>query len=132
MTRSRLSARKAGPWFERCIADYLKTFVDDRIDRRVKTGNKDRGDIGNVRAFKGGRVVVECKDRGGIVEIGNWLGEAEIERGNDDAEIGVVVAKRRGRAHPGEQIVIMTVRDLVALLTGERPADELYVRKTAS
>jgi hypothetical protein len=131
MTRSRLTARKAGSWFERCIADYLAEYVDDRIDRKVKTGNKDRGDVGGVRAFKGGRVVVECKDRGGIFEVGAWLTEAEIERGNDDAEIGLVVAKRRGRAHPGDQVVMMTLRDLVALLTGERPADELYVRGRA-
>lgn len=131
MTRSRMTARKAGPWFERIVADYLKHYVDERIDRRVKTGNKDRGDVGGVRMFKGGRVVVECKDRGGIVEIGAWLGETEIERGNDDAEIGVVVAKRRGHGHPGDQIVIMTLRDLVGLLTGERPDDESYVRKAA-
>jgi hypothetical protein len=131
MTRSRLTARKAGPWFERIIADYLAHFVDDRIDRRVKTGNKDRGDVGGVRAFKSARVVVECKDYGGVIDVGTWLGEAEIERGNDDAAIGLVIAKRRGRAHPGDQIVLMTVRDLVALLTGERPGDEFYVRKQA-
>lgn len=131
MTRSRLTARKAGSWFERIVADYLCEYVDDRIDRRVKTGNKDRGDVGGVRAFKGGRVVVECKDRGGIVEIGAWLNETETERGNDDAEIGVVVAKRRGKAHPGDQVVLMTLRDLVALLTGERPQDDLYARKRA-
>lgn len=131
MTRSRMTARKAGPWFERTTADYLNYFVDDRIDRRVKTGSKDRGDIGGVRAFKGGRLVVECKDRGGIYEIGSWLTETEIERLNDDAEIGVVVAKRRGKLHPGDQVVIMTLRDLVALLTGERPDDELYSRKAA-
>ena len=76
-------------------------------------------------------MVVECKDRGGIVEIGVWLAEAEIERGNDDAEIGVVVAKRRGKAHPGDQVVLMTLRDLVALLTGERPDDAAYIRGQA-
>ncbi|QWT25494.1 hypothetical protein KPL76_06305 [Subtercola sp. PAMC28395] len=44
MTRSRASAKAAGSSFERSIADYLKVcLADDRIDRRVKRGNKDTG-----------------------------------------------------------------------------------------
>ena len=50
-----------------------------------------------------------------------WLKEAEVERGNDDALMGCVVAKRKGTTDPAEQIVLMTVRDLVALLTAHRP-----------
>ncbi|MGW9447086.1 hypothetical protein, partial [Bacillus mobilis] len=103
----------------RAIADYLAKTVDDRIDRRVKTGSKDRGDIAGVRHM-GGRVVLECKDVTRW-DTSGWLREAEIERGNDDALAGMVVAKRRGIADPGQQVVMMTVADLVALLTGERP-----------
>jgi hypothetical protein len=44
-----------------------------------------------------------------------------VERGNDDALIGAVVAKRRGTTDPGDQVVFMTLRDFAALLTGERP-----------
>lgn len=33
----------------------------------------------------------------------------------------MAVAKRRGTTDPGDQFVLMTVRDLVALMTGERP-----------
>jgi hypothetical protein len=33
----------------------------------------------------------------------------------------VVVVKRRATADPGDQVVLMTMRDLVALLTGVRP-----------
>jgi len=40
--------------------------------------------------------------------------------GNDDALVGVVVAKRRGTADPGRWWVHMTVDDLLALLTGQR------------
>ncbi len=120
MTRSRSSAKAAGARFERTIADALRDHVDDRIDRRVKTGSKDRGDIGGLRHM-GQRVVVECKDYGGRYEVGPWLAEAEVERGNDDAAVGLVIAKRRGTTDPGDQVVIMTVRDLISLLTGERP-----------
>lgn len=120
MARSRASAKAAGARFERSIADYLAKHVDDRIDRRVKTGSSDRGDIGGVRHM-GQRVVLELKDYGGQVKVGPWLNEAEIERGNDDAGVGLVVAKRRGTTKPGEQVVMMTLADLVSLMTGERP-----------
>jgi hypothetical protein len=43
------------------------------------------------------------------------------DRESGDADVGLVVAKRRGTADPGDQYVLMTLRDLVALLTGERP-----------
>lgn len=120
MTRTRASAKAAGARFERSIADCLAATVDDRIDRRVRTGSSDRGDIGGLR-IHGRRVVLEAKDYGGRYLVGPWLAEAEVERGNDDAVAGAVVAKRRGVADPLEQVVFMTVRDLVALVTGTRP-----------
>lgn len=119
MTRNRASAKAAGARFERAIADCLAAHVDDRIDRRAKTGSKDRGDVGGVRHM-GQRVVVECKDAGRL-ELGVWVNEADLERGNDDAGIAVVIHKRRGHADPLDQYVTCTVRDLVALIVGERP-----------
>lgn len=120
MTRNRASAKAAGARFERNVADYLAEHVDDRIDRRVKTGAADKGDIAGIRHM-GGRVVLEAKDYGGRYLVGPWLTEADVERGNDDALAGAVVAKRRGTTDPGDQVVFMTLRDLVALLTGVRP-----------
>lgn len=119
-SRNRASAKAAGARFERSIADYLRDTVSEFIDRRVKTGAADKGDLVNVRAH-GQRVVVEAKDYGGRFHVGTWLTEADIERGNDDALAGVVVAKRRGTTDPGDQVVFMTVRDLVAIMTGRRP-----------
>lgn len=117
--RSNASAKAAGTRFERSIADCLAEHVDDRIDRRVKTGAKDRGDIAGVRHM-GGRVVLECKDVAKLA-IGGWVNEAETERGNDDAIAGLVVHKRRGVSDPLDQYVTCTLRDLIALLTGGRP-----------
>jgi hypothetical protein len=122
MTRSRASAKKAGTAFETLVADYLARTVDDRIERRSRNGARDRGDISGLRHMTG-RLVVECKDLGGQLRVGEWLTEAEIERGNDDGTAGLVVAKRRGTTNPAEQIVLMTLGDLVALLTGERPPE---------
>lgn len=119
MTRTRASAKQAGATFERSLADWLAAKVDDRIDRRVKTGAKDRGDIGGLRHM-GGRIVIEAKNYGGRLMPGPWIGEAEVERGNDDALAGIVIAKRRGTTDPGQQFVLMTVNDLTALLTGNR------------
>ena len=119
MTRSRASAKAAGARFERLIADCLATHVDDRIDRRVKTGSNDKGDIGGLRHL-GERVVLECKDVARL-DLSGWVDEADIERGNDDAIAGLVIHKRRGHGDPLDQYVTTSLRDLVALLTGERP-----------
>lgn len=119
MSRTRASAKAAGASFERQIADHLAKVIDDRIDRRVKTGAKDRGDIGGLRHM-GGRIVIEAKNYGGRLLPGPWITEAETERGNDDALAGIVIAKRRGTTKPGDQYVLMTLDNLTALLTGER------------
>jgi len=119
MSRSRASARQAGSRFERVVADYLRDALDDdRIDRRVKNGNKDRGDIGGLRHM-GARVVIECKNVTRL-NLSAWIAEAQVEAGNDDASAGLVVHKRHGKGDPGDQYVTLTLRDLVALLTGER------------
>lgn len=121
MSRSRASAKAAGARFERAIADYLAAALnDDRIDRRVKRGADDRGDIAGVRTICGGRVVLELKDvsRDGLPA---WVDEAEVERGNDDAVVGAVIHKRRGVGNPGDQFVTMTVDNFVRLLEGGSP-----------
>lgn len=121
MARNRASAKAAGAKFERMIADGLAVALQDtRIDRKVKTGSKDRGDIANVFTGQGGRVVIECKDRGGQFFAAEWVGEAEAERVNDGALAGVVIAKRKGVTDPMKQYVVMEVSEFVALLRGDR------------
>lgn len=126
MSRTRASAKKAGASFERSVADYLATELnDDRIDRRVKTGAQDKGDIAGLRTIRGGRVVVECKNYGGQFNVTPWLKEAEIERANDSAAFGVVVAKRRGTTAPGEQVVFMTLETFTRLVDGGLDAERV-------
>ncbi|MBU8819932.1 hypothetical protein KL864_29020 [Mycolicibacterium goodii] len=118
-TRTRRSAKAAGAWFERTIADYLAAALeDDRIDKRAKTGARDKGDILGVRAH-GQRVVVECKNTARLA-LPEWTNEAHTEANNDDALVGVVIHKRHGVAAPGRQWVAMTVDDLLALISGSR------------
>lgn len=120
--RNRKSSRKAGASFEQSIAMHMAAELeDDRIERRTKNGKNDRGDITGVKTIRGGRVVIETKDYGGRFEVGSWLNECAVEVGNDDAAIGVVVAKRRGKSDPAEQVVFMTMRDFTGLLLGGAP-----------
>lgn len=120
MSRTRASAKKAGTSFERSIADCLAAQLDDdRIDRRAKTGSKDRGDIAGWR-YAGLRIVAECKNTSRLT-IGTWITETETERLNDSADVGLVIHKRTRKADPLDQYVTLTLRDLLTLLTGGRP-----------
>ena len=111
--------RQKGSSFERLVADYLASAVDDRVDRRVKSGSKDRGDIGGIHAH-GHRVVIEAKNTAKI-NLGTWATEAEAERVNDDALAGVICHKRHGKGRAEDQWVTMTLRDFAALISGTRP-----------
>jgi len=122
MTRSRRSARTLGTRFERQIADYLAAVLeDDRIDRRARTGAKDRGDITGLR-IHGQRITAEIKNCSRPA-LSEWVTEAHREAGNDDALAGIVIHKRHGIGDPGRQYVTMTVDDLVSLITGQPRMD---------
>jgi hypothetical protein len=114
MTRTRASAKTAGATFERQVADYLAAEVDDRIDRRVKTGAKDKGDIGGIR-LRGHRVVVECKNTV-RTDLAGWIAEAQIQADNDGAPLGVICHKRKGIGKAGGQWVTMTLGDFAWLI----------------
>lgn len=119
MGRTRKSAKDAGARFERQIADYLADALgDDRVDRMVRRGADDRGDVTGVRAH-GLPIAIECKNvtRTNLPE---WVSEAHREAGNADALVGVVVSKRHGVGDPASQWVHMELRDLVALINGQR------------
>nr|DAL69394.1 MAG TPA: HOLLIDAY JUNCTION RESOLVASE HOMOLOGOUS RECOMBINATION [Caudoviricetes sp.] len=82
-------------------------------------GSKDRGDVGNVHTRAGGLVAVECRNES-TLRIPQYLREAGTEAGHYGALCGVAVIKRRGTGmtpnRMGEQLVCMTLDDLVRLL----------------
>lgn len=117
MSRSRRTAKDAGTRFERLVADYLAGRLGADIDRQVKTGSHDTGDIRGV-SMAGRGIAIECKDYQGRHELPKWLREAETERRNRGADYGVVVWKRHGTAIPGEQFVTMTLETFAAMLAG--------------
>lgn len=122
MVRSRASAKKAGSSFERVIADHFAAEIDDRIDRAVKRGTKDIGDVAGLR-FHGHKIAVEVKNTT-KVELSKWAAEAEVERQNLGALAGVTIHKRHGVTAPGKQWVTMTVDDFVALMREERACQD--------
>jgi hypothetical protein len=124
MVRNRASAKQAGSRYERVVADHMMDVLDDdRIDRRPRNGSKDRGDIGGVRTAFGERVVVEVKDTAKLT-LGAWMKEVEVEKGNDDAPVGVIVHKRvrYGEAKVGGSYVTMTLDDFLRIIGGP-PSD---------
>lgn len=119
MARSRSSAKQAGAKFERLISDTLAWHIDDRIDRRARTGSKDKGDIGGLRVH-GQRVVIEAKNCA-RPDLAGWAAEAAVERENDNALAGVIVHKRFGKGAGLQQWVTMEMSEFIALVTGKRP-----------
>lgn len=112
---------KKGAAFESQIAGYMaRRLHDGRIERRVKNGIHDRGDIAGVR-IRGRRTVIECKCCKRM-ELAGWLQEAEAERGNDDAEYGIVIHKRKGCGEKslGRSYATMELDTLLAIIAGGR------------
>lgn len=113
--------KQKGSAFEAQVVEYLRTVLgDDRIERRTTGGVNDRGDISGIR-INGQRVVIECKNHRSM-ELSQWLDEAEVERGNDDAQFAFVVHKRKGRGakNMGETYATCSLETLAALIAGSR------------
>lgn len=72
MSRSRRTAKDAGTRFERLVADYLAGRLGSDIDRQVKTGSHDTGDIRGV-SMAGRGIAIECKDYQGRHELPKWI-----------------------------------------------------------
>lgn len=115
MGRNLRSAKAAGSRFERLIADYLNDRLYGlNVDRQVKTGARDAGDIAGVH-LAGKRIAIECKNVTRM-NLPKWTQEAHTEAGNIGAAVGVVVHKRHGNGKPEDQWVTMTVTDLVTII----------------
>lgn len=107
-----------GTSFERMVADYLASELGQQVDRQVRYGNKDRGDIAGLRVG-GWPCVVECKNCKRM-DLPQWLSEAEAERENAEASYGIVAHKRRGcgKARMGETYVTMTLDTFCDMVRG--------------
>lgn len=114
-------SKNRGTAFETLIVAELQAQLGPEICRRTTSGAKDRGDIHGLH-IRGLRTVAECKNHQ-TMSLAGWIDEAETERGNDDAAIGLVIHKRRGKGKALDQYVTMTLRDLMTIITGTRPEE---------
>lgn len=114
-------AKAKGTAFETLIVTALQEHLGPEVCRRTTTGAKDRGDIHGLY-IRGLRTVAELKNHASM-DLAGWVREAEVERGHDDAQVGLVVHKRRGKGDALDQYVTMPLRDLLTIITGTRPEE---------
>ncbi len=103
-------SKDKGTAWETSIVGYLREHGVPHAERRALCGGSDRGDLAGVPG-----VVCEAKSAA-KVELAGWLDEANRERDNDGADVGLVWFKRRGKASPGAGFVLMDGATLVRLL----------------
>lgn len=123
---------RKGPDFERVMADWFKAQWSRVIDRKVKTGVRDKGDVANFY-IHGHALTIECKNLASY-DLAGAIKEAEVESVNDASLAGIAVIKRKGKAHPKDQFVVMTAETFITVLKAAmdvqwHPTDEqLYGR----
>lgn len=116
--------QRKGASFEQDCADYISARIGDEIIRKRPHGQNDEGDLFGIK-FMGKRVTAECKNHRKM-ELADWVDQAEVERGNDDGDYGIVIHKRKGKGAKnfGENYVTMTLDTFLAMSVGG--ADLLY------
>jgi hypothetical protein len=106
MNRSKAKGTSA----ESAVVQYLRDMGFTQAERRTLNGHYDRGDIAGIPG-----TVIEVKNCA-RQELAGWIAEAERERDNDNATLGVVWHKLRGRSHPSKWFVTMSGEQFIALL----------------
>lgn len=95
------TAKRKGTAWETAIVTHLQAHGATHAERRALAGANDKGDVTGIPG-----VVIEAKSAARL-ELGVWLAEAHAERANAGAALGVVWAKRRGKAQPADGYVVM-------------------------
>lgn len=112
-------AKAKGTSFESDGVAYINSRLGkDVVHRIALAGKHDKGDIYGLK-MRGKDVAIEAKNHRSY-SISEWLDEAEIERGNADAEFGVVLFHLRGKGkkHFGENAIVMTLDTFLGMTAG--------------
>ncbi|MFF3643425.1 hypothetical protein [Streptomyces sp. NPDC002564] len=110
MSRSKAKGTAA----ETAVVRFLREAGFVQAERRTLGGVQDRGDIAGIPG-----VVIEVKNCARD-QLPAWVAEAERERDNDHATLGVVFHKRRGTTNPGAWFVTMSGAQFAALLRDQQ------------
>ena len=103
-------SKAKGTTAETAVVRFLQAIGFPYAERRTLNGTHDRGDIAGIPS-----VVIEVKNCA-RQELPAWIAEAERERDNDNATLGVVWHKRRGTTDPAKWFVTMSGAQFAALL----------------
>ena len=103
-------SKAKGTSAETAVVRFLRTIGFVQAERRTLNGILDRGDITGIPG-----VVIEVKNCA-RQELAAWVAEAERERDNDRASLGVVWHKRRGKTDPADWFVTMSGSQFASLL----------------
>jgi hypothetical protein len=103
-------SKRKGTAAETAVVEYAKTRGVPFAERRALAGNRDKGDIAGIPG-----VVLEVKSCQAF-DLAGWLKEAQIERENDGAAIGAVIAKKRGTTDVGQWYALLSAEQLFDLL----------------
>jgi hypothetical protein len=104
------AAKQKGTRHESNVVTFLREHGFTFAERRALNGSRDLGDITGIPGL-----VIECKDQNRH-SLSEWLDEAEQERDNAKADVGLLWVKRRGFSSPGRHYVVMSGDDLIWLL----------------
>lgn len=118
-------SRAKGTAWESAVVTHLRAHGAPHAERRALNGSKDRGDVAGIPG-----VVIECKSAT-RVEMAAWLDEAETERANDRADVGVVWIKRRGKTSPGAGFVVMSGDQFLHLLAAAGYGGQPHTARSA-
>ena len=102
-------SKQRGTAFETAIVAYLRDHGYPHAERRALHGTLDRGDVAGVPG-----VVIEAKATKAI-DLAAAVDEAEAERVNAGARLGIAVVKRRMRS-VGDAYAVVPLRVMVELL----------------
>jgi hypothetical protein len=108
-------SKALGTQWETAIVRCLNEHGWPRVERRTLAGANDKGDIAGLP------VVVEAKNAARL-DLAGWVREANIEARNAGVRVGVVWAKRRGKASPLDGYVVMDGRTFMRVLDELRGA----------
>ena len=123
--------RKKGSAFEVLVMNHLRDHQPREVERVALHGNRDEGDLLIMGTPK---ICVECKNVAGYgpALLHSWQDQTQVERGNSDASIGLLVVHREGCGPKSadHNDVWMTLADMVTLAQNVQDWDDIWVHVT--
>ena len=101
-------SKRKGTQFESDVVTYLRPLWKG-VERRTLSGAQDRGDIAGITD-----IVFECKATKSI-DLASAVDEAQVEKENAGADLGIAVIKRRMKP-TAQAYAVLPFEEMVKLL----------------